>query len=61
MRASASSSANSKAASFDEPDYRRIYATCRPGRLKVEFDPDSEEDDRATLNYRTARWRVKPD
>lgn len=33
---------------FDEPDYRRIYATCRPGRLRVEFDPDSE----AEVSYR---------
>jgi hypothetical protein len=24
---------------FEEPDYRRIYATCAPGRLVVEFDP----------------------
>jgi hypothetical protein len=26
---------------FDDPDYRQIYATCPPGRLHVEFDPDS--------------------
>ncbi len=26
---------------FDEPDYRQIYATCPPGRLLVEFDPDA--------------------
>jgi hypothetical protein len=25
---------------FEEPDYRRIYATCPPGKLLVEFDPD---------------------
>jgi hypothetical protein len=29
---------------FDEPDYRRIYARCRPGRLQVEFDPDSKTE-----------------
>jgi hypothetical protein len=29
---------------FEEPDYRRIYATCPPGRLQVEFDPDSEAE-----------------
>jgi hypothetical protein len=29
---------------FDEPDYRRIYAMCRPGRLQVKFDPDSKTE-----------------
>jgi hypothetical protein len=29
---------------FDDPDYRQIYATCRPGRLLVEFDPDSRTE-----------------
>jgi hypothetical protein len=29
---------------FEEPDYRRIYATCPPGRLQVKFDPDSEAE-----------------
>jgi hypothetical protein len=24
---------------FDEPDYRHVYATCRPGTLLVDFDP----------------------
>jgi hypothetical protein len=29
---------------FEDPDYRRIYATCPPGRLHVEFDPGSKAE-----------------
>jgi hypothetical protein len=34
---------------LEEPDYRRIYATCRPGRLVVEFDSDT----RTEVSYRS--------
>jgi hypothetical protein len=39
---------------FDDPDYRRIYATCVPGTLLVEFDPDGKTE----VSYRNGSLAV---
>jgi hypothetical protein len=39
---------------FEDPDYRTIHATCAPGTLLVEFDPDG----RTEVSYRNGNPAV---